>query len=144
MEIPDRLTVVENVYHQTQGEDPFHISTTFERKLQTQEQPYSRTTSVGEEWEQLDCGWLGDNVGMLIIANNEGKFARIPTEEEREEVAKRVLIIGYRYRDLDSPACDAWEIPPGESFRGSPTNSKSLYIKSLSGRTKYTINLIPS
>ncbi len=137
--IPDRLTVVEMVHHQTQDEDPFTVETRFERKLETQEQPYSRTTTVGEKWTPLDCGWLGDNVGMLVITNKEGGFTTLPTEEERQELAKKIVAVQYDGGFEDS----YWVILPGESMRGMPLFASGLLIRSLHGKIKYTISLIP-
>ncbi len=132
------------VHHQTEGEDPFTVESRFERELQTKEQPYSRTTTVGEKWEEIDCGWLGDNVGMLVIANKEGGFTILPTEEERQELAKKILVLSYHpYPQPPLMEENWWLIPPGESMRGMPSAPKRIYIKSMCGSTKYTISLIP-
>lgn len=136
----DRVTVVEKVYHQTAGEEPFAVENTFSRNLKTQEQPYSRRCTATEEWQPLDCGWLKGNVGMLIISNLAGTgLTTIPSGDERAEIEKQVLEI------CDEDCVDgAWLIPPGEAMRGIPKDASRLCVRCQSGSIKYKLSLIPS
>src|SRR6185312_8298003 len=85
-----RLGLVCTVYHQQPGNEPISAESRFSRWLESEEQPYLRKLVIGEEWTLLDCGWLED-VGMLLLRNEEGKFQVQPTEAERAEVMSRVV-----------------------------------------------------
>ncbi len=136
--IKNRLTVVETVYHQTATGEPDSIASSFFRELDSDEQPYRRKTKVGEEWTPLDLGWIKE-AGMLVICNDEGKgLTKIPTPEEKEELAKKVLLLGFA---IEGCHFGAFRILPGESFRGSPTTN--LYLLSCYGVTRFTVYAIP-
>ena len=134
----DLLTVIEMVYHRPVDGEHGGVETRFNRKLQTQEQMYQRKMTVGEAWVPLDLGWLDENgISALVLVNNEEHFTHQPTEEELAELAKKVIQIGYAEGGY------AWDIPPGESFRGTPTNSEHLFVRCVHGSAKCTLTLIP-
>ena len=146
-DIKDRLTVVESVYHQPFGESPVEIPSRFSRNLKTREQVYSRRLTATEDWQSLECGWLGNAVGMLVISNDEGKNQQAnPTDEERKALAAKVLELCHSdaSRTMHSPARRGeWLIPPGESMRGCPVAAQQLLIRCQSGAAKFTLHLIP-
>ncbi len=132
----NRLTVIETVYHQTTTAEPDSIESRFERELISDEQPYRRTTKVGEDWTPLDFGWI-EEVGMIVIQNNEGKgLTKIPTPEEKEELAAKVL-------EISADPSNSWIVRPGESFRGEPAGKRTLCIRSRSGTTHFNVYAIP-
>lgn len=146
----DRLVVVESVYHQPVGKEAKLIASRFSRELSSDEQPYQRELKASERWEPLDNGWI-DKAGMLVIRNNEGQFLQTqPTEEERQEVAERVLEICCEDRDALSVDNDfpislfpQWWILPGESMRACPADLGSIYIRCRSGTAQFTLDLLP-
>ena len=137
--IADRVTVVETIYHQVQGEQPTTIESRYSRNLKTDEQLYQRRFTVTEDWVLLDLGWAGNNISLLHISNEEGKFPhKIPTPEEIEEVARRVIEVSY------APTSGmGWSIPPGESIRGIPTRVESLFLRCVCGKAKCVLTLVP-
>lgn len=136
-EIKDRLTVVEKVYHQPFGKRAVLTQSKFTRGLETKQQPYVRYMEATEEWQVLDTGWLGDDVGHLILQNNEEVSRQVnPTEEEREAVAKRVIELGYTESEI-------WLVPPGESMRGQPNRPQYLRYRCRHGTAEFTLTLIP-
>lgn len=140
--IPNRLTVVQQTYHQLPGEQPRYYDSRFSRELETLEQPYERQTTIGPEWKPLDVGWLNETgVGMLIIENNEGQFyVRIPTLEEKEVTRAKGIEIGIDVvGNIDSFAL----VPSGESCRFYPANANHLRIRCQSGTAKITIQAFP-
>lgn len=146
--IKDRVTVKETVYHQQHGRNPQVIESKFCHDLETTEQLYERHLQVTEEWQPLDCGWLKDKVGMLIIQNDEGQFLSVnPSEEERLAAAKKTVEIKYdRYRPKHIAVNDfysCWLIPPGESMRARPSHASGLSIRCQSGVAEITLYLIP-
>lgn len=92
----NRIVVVENVYHQAEGGmNPTHVYPKYTQFLTTDEQPYLRHTKVGEQWVQLDTGWLKE-CSLIVLENMEGLFQfRNPTEQEVEEATKKVIEIGF-------------------------------------------------
>lgn len=134
---PDRLTVVEQVYHQPFGEEATCISSRFSRHLKTQEQIYQRfRRTATEEWQELDFGWI-IKVGMVTIQNEVGKgLQAIPTDAEKEAMAKQVLEITF------GNLVALLLIPPGESIRFIPV-SANLSIRCQSGKAKFSYSVIP-
>ena len=141
-QIKDRLTVRETVYHHPFGHNPQAIETRFSHELETTEQLYERHLQVTEEWQPLDCGWLKDKVGMLVIQNDEGHFLYVnPTDEEREAAANRTVEVAYKKPEQSCSNC--WLIPPGESMRARPSHASELAIRCQSGVAEITLYLIP-
>jgi hypothetical protein len=137
--LPSKITVVETIYHQNLTEEPFAIESNYDRSVKTKEQPYQRHCIVGEEWQQLDTGWIGNHPSLLYIHNREGEFPhRIPTPEEVEQSNKKVLLLSF-----DKTTEHSWRILPKESHRGLPSTIGGLFIRSCSGITKYTLCLLP-
>lgn len=138
-EPPDKVTVVEQVYHQSSGNNPYQFSTGFCRRLKTKEQTYQRTTTVGTDWEPLDCGWLY-NISLLEIKNEEGKPGQFHMDDDdRAETAKRIISLRFG-------VVGQWPhilIPPGESCRFSPVSVHAIYISSQHGTARYTLTAIP-
>jgi len=142
--IPDRITVAGYVFHQRSGKEPTSIRASFTRFVENQDknttQLYERSLEVGEEWEKLDFGWLnGGKVGIFVVQNHAGAHPQEnPTLEEAENDAKKVIEIAYGPTDTLS-----WQVPPGETFFGTPKDADSLYIRSLSNDTEYTLYALP-
>jgi len=137
--IPSRITVVDNLYFQETGEQTSQFSCQFSRNVESEQQPYERRLKATEEWQPIDTGWLDEDVGALFIRNEAGKnLQTIPTEAEALEISKQVLQLSFGGTEFA-----AWNVPPGESFRGSPATIKDLMIRSLSGTPRYTLYLIP-
>lgn len=135
----DRITVVEYLYFNPFGDQPSAVESKFSRPLTSKdEQPYERRLRVGEEWMQLDMGWLKE-VSMLRIHNQEGQFRLInPTEEEIAESQKKVLEVRYQ------GSSGTWLIPPGESMRGTPSSPHTLQIRCQSGDARFTLYAFPA
>jgi hypothetical protein len=133
----DRLLVVESIFHQSPGEDPYVTEHRFARSLQTKEQPFTRKTTAGENWKSLDCGWI-ERAGMLFIINEEGKFRQTnPTEEELREAAKKIIEVSF------TTNTDVWLILPGESMRAYPSNIRNLLVRCRSGTARITAHIFP-
>lgn len=138
-EIKDRLTVVDKVYHQPFGKKAVLTQSKFTRGLDSKHQLYVRYLEATEEWQRLDTGWLGDDVGHLVIQNDEEVNRQVnPTDAEQEAVAKRVIQLSYLGKSQLH-----WLIPPGESMRGMPLSPQSLYYRCQHGTAEFTLTLVP-
>jgi hypothetical protein len=140
--INDRITVVERVYHQIIGEQATSVESRYSFDLETTEQPYKRIGSIGDqEWEPLDFGWLGTNVGLILLSNEEGKYLQTnPTEEEQAETAQRVIEVSFQAGE------SSWIVPPRQSMRVmlSPYRSCLPLIRCRKGRARYVLHAFPS
>lgn len=148
-----RYTVVEVVSHQSESGQPTMISDSrYSRQLLTDEQPFIRKGKANEEWQPLTQGWL-PQTSLLCLRNDAGKFSRVPTKEEREELAGMILEVTFTTpvshlkRDMhDPPAQDpvpAMIILPGESCRFVPFDLGAVRVRSKNGETPYTLSMTP-
>ncbi len=146
-DIKDRITVVSTVYLQPAGEKPASVESRFDRELETQEQFYTRRLKATEEWQLIDPGWLGvDGIGMMVIANDEGKnLQTIPTDEEKADTATRVLEICFLYptKMENFPFACQWLTLPGESMQAYPSTLTGLHIRCRKDTAKFTVSLFP-
>lgn len=133
-----RLTVIELVYHRQWGEEPVLFEGRFGRELETHEQAYRRMITVGETPQPLDTGWLAGLVGMLVVANLEGRRQQvIPTEQQRAELAAKVIEVG------STNSQQVWLVPPGESFRGWPSSPEQVTLRCQQGKAHCTVFAVP-
>jgi len=123
-----KITIVQQFYYQIHGRNPNQVTSKFDRQLKTKEQFYTRWKIVGEEAQELDTGWI-DDPEMIIIQNVEGKdLNRIPTEEEREKIANRILQVCIK-----SPHQLAYlpilKVRPGEDVTFTPVQGQAYYLR---------------
>ncbi len=136
-----RLTVVERLGYQQIGARPFALESAFSVWLDSQEEPYSRTFRVAEEWQPLDYGWMA-SASLLVLRNEEGLFHGVnPTEEVRQQVAARVLELG-RWVAGDTVTAFA-SVQPQHSLRFEPLDLSAFRIRCRCGAAKYRLTLMP-
>lgn len=149
-----RLTVITTVSFQPKDGPPTSNGKPFDRVVKTDEQPYGpRRLKVGEEWTQLETGWLSE-AGHVVIENDEGYWTqKQPTKEERAEAESKVLELCLMPpeepggRTMHSPPrtkpwCQ-WEVPPRESHRGTPSYLKGFMIRCRKGTARFTVTIYP-
>lgn len=142
-----RLTIVDMVYWQLQGEQPIVISSQYGRELKTAEQPYIRRIAVNEGWTKIDLGWVKE-AGLIVVANDPPIFSTQPTKVERELAESRVVELVW---DTEYPWF-GFRILPREDVRfhpipqwdGEENKSIPFYVRCLNGSTKITVNAIPA
>lgn len=144
-EMPPRFSAVEMLYHQHRGEAPRSLlddeGVRYDVVLSSDEQPYLRRKLATEKLEPLDLGWLRNNVGVLLLRNDEGSWSVNPTDEERAEMAARVIelcVVDVRqvgeFRIL---------VPPTESCRFRPEDAGTIHVRCAHGTARYTLCLVP-
>lgn len=133
----DRTTVILQVHHQSEG--IVSAGASFDELLETRHDAYARRTSVGEEWQPLDFGWIPANdVGRIVIENLTGRNLQVnPTEAERVEMRQQVLQVVH-----DGDSCPFLIPPRGVDAYVSATPAK-LRIRSQLGVTRYKITVVP-
>lgn len=122
----DRVTVVEQVYHHQQDEQPTAFESRFVRFLEGSEQLYRRKTKAGEDWTPLDMGWHKDP-GLVCIQNLA-----------KPENKGHVLLLAF-----DSNLAHHLRIPPGECQRADVEAPSLLRIRSTTGETRYNLFVFP-
>lgn len=67
--VPNRLTIVDRVYHQPADEDPRDESPPpYQIELHSEEEPYTRVMKLTNSWQPLDLGWLqGKEICMILV-----------------------------------------------------------------------------
>jgi hypothetical protein len=135
---PPRLTITESVYHQVPGDNPIHIPAGFSVNLTTDEQPFIRKLKVGESWQGLPECWLTE-CSQIIIVNELPHFATNPTLEQKQELAAKIVEISFLAKNTDG----LWLVPPGQSFRGLPSNLQALRFRCKQGETRCTVAIFP-
>lgn len=141
------LTVCESVYYQADGSSPTIAESRFMRLLVGEEQPYSRTFRVGQQWKELDAGWLAEcGSSLLTLANEMPQWQVVPTAEEKAEAAARqveLALAGEEAGQWTSPPRAFALLRPGESVRFEPLNLSALRLRCRSGETRVTLTLLP-
>ena len=112
-----RLTVVETIYYQQPGIDPVQIDAGFSYFVQENEQLFQRSTFTGEEWSEINTGWIAKAHTVLIKNVHELRFTRNPSDEV--------------------------SLAPKESMRFRISDVKALRIRSTKGQTRFLCVLIP-
>lgn len=118
-----RLTVVEMVYHQgTCGMSPVSMEIRFHELLKSTEDPYVRRFTVGNEWKQLEAGWLEEGDCSQLILKNEGPGT---------------ILVGLSLDRVLSV------IPPKQSERLRPWRVSNRFVKCEGGEARITVVVIP-
>lgn len=145
-----RFGVNQTVYYYGAG-NPQHKSynSTYSAKCDMNEAPYERNLRVTEEWQQLDQGWFKDYPGKepeeMLLINEEGSLLqRIPTEEEKVEIASRIVEVGVKIVVTEGVGIvDVARIKPGRSLRYSPQEIGRVWLRCRKGVARVSLVLIP-
>jgi hypothetical protein len=141
-----QVTVISNVYFQCPPHQPLLVSSSYSYKPTSDEQPYIREMTIGEEWQPLDCGWI-ERCSLLIIKNEEGRLKdKFPGEKEKEETAARVVEIAvFLWKEERDPERLALfsTISPGRDMRITPIALSDWRIRCRKGKAQVIISLIP-
>ena len=148
---PNRIGVVEMFYHEVADQVIRSIESRFFRVLKTDEQYYTHACKADGHWRPLELGWLQE-CGMLVITNEPTKFNAIPTKEQKEEAASKILEIAIAPaeetgRTMLSPAkpqpVACFIIHPGESMRVTPVDVRQIRVRCRNGETRFTPVVFP-
>ena len=130
----NRLSVVELVYHQPEGERGVAVESRFARNLVSTEQMYHRRITVTEEWQPIDGAWI-KQAGMMVLSNDEGRFTVQPTQEERDAANEKIVEVGSDGMK--------WLARPGESIRAEPSDLSAVHVRCRKGSARCTLSLFP-
>lgn len=137
-DLPDRMTIVLNIYHQHPGEDANHVSNVESRLLNNACEIYSRRIEVMPEWKTIDLGWVGNMAGMIVIQNIEDKdLTKLPSPEEKELIQSKTILLSY-------DRVKSFEIKVGSCHYCTPTHLEDLFISCPTGKALARITVIPS
>ena len=132
-----RITVTDKTYHQVVGDQPVVFETRFCRDVKSEEQPYCRKIKVGVEAKSIELGWI-DEVGMLLLRNEEGVFTTVPTDEEKERMADKIVVMSVS-------GIDFCKLYPGESLRITPIGISAWTVRCLSSDgARCSLTVIPA
>lgn len=148
-QIRARITILSQLYHSTPGEPvsgPSPIRTY--RWLDSDEQGYTRSVKIGEDWQEIDLGWLKDkDIGYIFFENDTRRLpGKVPTQEELDELAAKVIEIGI----VIQVATNDFEIHPLMSFlpeEGTgfcPIALQNLRVRCRKGVAKLSYYVVPA
>lgn len=132
-----RMVVIEELVHQGGGHQPKSVPHSFGRFCESDEQPYQRIVTIGEQWQEVDFGWV-ESCGMLSIVNITPQSSVVLSPEERTERDSKMVEVSV---ETGVPAFA--RIRVGESLRMEPIH-KSITLRCLSGKTKVNIMAVPN
>lgn len=137
----NRVTVIEQVYHQVDGLEPQLIDSKFNRELTSTEQVYQRETKISTEWKLVDTGWVLEESGIsfIVIKNTEGGkvFPTVNDAQQKKSESK------FIYVSYDKDKEKSFIIRPKESLRFCPSDVENLYIVGEHPDTPIKITAIP-
>lgn len=135
-----RTGVVFCFYHQQPQQPTFTVEARYGHVVESEEQPYQRQLTLADQWQPLDCGWLDPlKINTLIIQNNEGRFAVVPTEAEKKDVAQRIVEVGIQ---SSSGIILCWKVQPGRVMHVEPANAQLLFLRAQHGKIRCSITLM--
>lgn len=137
----DRMTVNYTIVHEHRGDQPHAVMMVNAKLCEETEQPYDRRFDLEERVVSLSdigCWFDWAKAGTVVIANLEGRDAvAYPTEEERAILDKKSIEISAgEGLKLLVPA--GWSQP---IF--FPADHSALQIRSLSGKVKCRVTVLP-
>lgn len=146
--LPDRITVSGNVSLQSVGNEPVQISLNFERLLETQEQVFQRRLTATGEWNPLipeRCWIQGDEVGMIVVRNDEGRHPQVQLSQEQKDELKsrRVLEIALGYGAIEDSRRNYLQIGAKECYPILATLPGLLRVRARAGEVRYTVFVFP-
>lgn len=138
--MPGRLTVVEQIYFQADDGQPMPSTSQHVHRTEDHEEPYVRTTEIGEDWTPLDRGWLG-KTSCLILKNAPRTYSRLPNEDEVAAMNHAVLELAIKTGDTYTPISP---IRYNRTMRYEPTDLTNLYIRCRKGKARCSVYIYPS
>ena len=135
----DRLTIILSLIHDHQQDQPVSVAIRGSSLLSTTEQTWQRRVKIGKDWTPLDIGWFRDseNAGLIVLENLEGRSpARLPSEEERQEIALRVV-------EVQHADGGPWLLTPGYPLVGLPARPSKVYLRCQHGEATVKITVFP-
>lgn len=141
-----RLTIIEESCFTLTNELPVPLVSRYERMIDTVEMPVVRPTTIGQEWQPLELGWL-KSLSMVYIQNEEGKRLLVrPNKKEESLIAARIIQVGLVSSVDPSVVEELTPIPPGETGRINPVHPTRIRLRALSTdgvAVKVRIILVP-
>lgn len=130
------LIVVSSVYHRTGEEGATEpVDARYKVGLQTDEQPYLRTTSAGEAWQPVDMGWI--KAASLISIENRSR------DTELELGIDLDVNTGRHHTEPGGGIVLTEVIPPGADARRWLPNGCRLVIRARKDTVKYNLTAFP-
>jgi hypothetical protein len=108
-------------------DDPIEVRSSVSRLTKNKTHPHVSRFDTTANWEPLDLGRFVDKpyaIGMVVVENRSGRSYRVqPTKEQREEDARRIIVVGNESLQF--------RINPNEAWFADCSDVSSLQIRSL-------------
>jgi hypothetical protein len=134
---------VEHLYHARPNQPPSSavtaLTTTAQRYLYSEDQPYLRQLLVGPEWERLDTGWV-KAPGLIHLRNEEEPAPTTPTGEPLPGAEPKVVELGVLVNGSYRPVA---LVHPLFSQRVDPPPDQVYGLRCPTGRAQVTLTVLP-
>lgn len=143
-----RVTMLSKLYYERYGEQPdYPDHTPHVEFLETEEEVYKRTLTVGEQWTPIDFGWTRETHCSFINVKNAYRPKRDvePTDNEKEDDASRILEIGKIIPQLSDYVEPVTILYTGQEVTFSPLGPLDRFvIRCRAGSGRYTVFCVPN
>lgn len=136
----DRITVLLNIHHETCEDQPKSVPLSETFRLHSQEDMVSRklTLRAEEGWKGINLAWL-TGVSLIAIENRVGYGLRMnPTEEEREAMERRSLLVRVGQGDKAQ-----WIVKPKRFIVAEPADVTQVFLRAAEGVVTFNLHLFP-
>lgn len=137
-----RLVVVDNTYHQFDGQEPLGLVHRYSRVIRDSEQVYVRKVKIGAPWQEIDAGWV-KGPALIVLENREGLEYQVnPTHEERGEDRQKVVVVGF-VSPQGEDNVDGIVIQPGEHVKFQVADLGRIRLRCEYKEAKVMVHLVP-
>jgi hypothetical protein len=141
----DRLSVQVQAIHEHWGDKPHVAARSWSEMLATIAEPYSRKITVSEAWQPLiDARCWVDEPGTVMVENISGGESQvILSDEEKADIARRVLVLAISTQDAAGPV-EIAEFSPGQCLPPLKVrNIASFVVRCEHGQATARLHVFP-
>lgn len=139
-----QIIVITNVYHQRPGREPISVgdgSFMSSRGIGHDKPSEVREVTLTTSWTRIPSG-----MELILVENQEGLFPDvIPSDQERERMAQRVVEIGLvnETAPIVGTPQPLLVIPTGETHLLTPLPGVTTFLRARTGTVSVSLMLTP-
>lgn len=144
----NRVTVTGVVYHHAKGGSPTAVESRHSYWCEGGLPAFANPRAECDGgWRPVELGWfVREPVGLVLIRCNDSLAGRatIPSREERDAAAARVLDVCLGRSDVGDPRAPDLTLRPGEELRlPNPARPTLVLVRCPAGPATYSVTAFP-